>query len=421
MINKKKIHNYKTGFLNYCQICNSYKITEVFNLGFQPLADDLREEKNRYEPLISYPISIYFCSKCVLLQNNYIVGDKNLYKKNYHYRPGISKSVVENQLKLAKQISNDYKLSSEELIIDIGSNDGTLLNQFKNIGFKNLLGVEPTNTIKFQNALKINSIKSFYNLNVSKKINKTYGKAKLILTTNVFAHSNKVADFIKSVKNNLKKNGIFVIENHYLLDVIKTKQFDTFYHEHLRTYSLKSLIILLGYYGFKIIHARTSERYGGNIQAHFALKDSDYRVTKNVYRILQKEKKFKLHKIKTYRDFKNKIDLQGKHLQKFLEKNKKKKIVAKAFPARAAVILHYYSFLKKYISYIAEQKTSLKLNKYVAGSNLKIINSEIMKKQKPDIIIILAWHLFLPILNKWRGFGLKKSKYIKILPKLMVK
>ena len=175
------------------------------------------------------------------------------------------------------------------------------------------------------------------------------------------------------------------------------------------------------YYGFKIINARTSERYGGNIQAHFALKKSKYKVSKNTKRILSNEIKNKLHKIETYFNFKKEIDIQGEVLENYLHQNKNKLIVAKAFPARAAVIIHYYSFLKKYIKYIAEQKTSLKLNKYVAGTNLKIVDSKIMKKNKPEIIIILAWHLFNPIFDKWKKLGLTKSKYIKLLPKLEIK
>ena len=414
-------HNFNEGFIDCCQICNSKKIKEVFNLGYQPLADDLRDENNRFNKVISYPINIYFCEKCILLQNNFIVGDSKLYGDQYHYRPGISKTVRENQFELAKQIIDDYNLNYHDMIIDIGSNDGTLLNQFKNLGFLNLLGVEPTNTIRFQKKLKINSLKSFYNLKTSTKINKNYGKADIITTTNVFAHSNKMTDFIRGIKNNLKRNGVFVIENHYLLDVIKKKQFDTFYHEHLRTYSLRSLINLMKYYDFKIINARTSERYGGNIQAHFALKDSKHKISKNVKKILSNERKNKLHKINTYLNFKKEIDIQGDILEKYLKKNKNKLIIAKAFPARAAVILHYYSFLKKYINYIAEQNTSLKLNKYIAGTNLKIIDSKIMKKNKPEIIIILAWHLFFQIYDKWKKLGLTTSKYVKLLPKLQIK
>ena len=129
----------------------------------------------------------------------------------------------------------------------------------------------------------------------------------------------------------------------------------------------------------------------------------------------------KLSKLKTYLNFKNDIDNVGLKLSKYLEKNKNKFIVAKSYPARASVIIHYYSFLKKYIKYIAEQSSSLKLNYYVPGTNIKIIDSKKMKKDKPNIIIVLAWHLFKPIHNKWLKKGLRNSKFIKPLPKLSIK
>ncbi len=168
----KKIHNYSNGFISYCQICNSKKIEEVFDLGHQPLADDLRSEKNKYEKVTYFPIKIYFCEKCILLQNNYIVGDENLYTKDYHYRPGISKTVREDQEKIARLIKNDYNLGKNDFIVDLGSNDGTLLNQFKKLGCKNLLGIEPTDTIKFQKKLKINSIQDFFNKKTANLVKK---------------------------------------------------------------------------------------------------------------------------------------------------------------------------------------------------------------------------------------------------------
>ena len=412
-------HNFNTGFIDYCQICNNKNIVPVIDLGHQPLADDLKFEKNKNDKIIFYPIKIFFCKPCRLLQNNYIVGDEKLYNKNYHYRPGISKTVVENQLDLAKKIASLYKLNKDDLIVDIGSNDGTLLNQFRSLGKRNVLGVEPTDTIKFQREIGIKSHKDFFNLKSSNMVKKKEGKAKIITTTNVFAHSNKMGDFLKGVKNLLDQSGVFIIENHYLLDVINKRQFDTFYHEHLRTYSLKSLIRLLSYYDFKILDAFTSERYGGNIQAHFVHKNNLTTKSKNVGKILNKE--LKLSKLKTYLNFKNDIDIVGSKLYKYLEKNKNKLIVAKSYPARASVIIHYYSFLKKYIKYIAEQSSSLKLNCYVPGTNIKIIDSKKMKKDKPNIIIVLAWHLFKPIHTKWLKKGLRNSKFIKPLPKLSIK
>lgn len=415
------IHNFNTGNINYCQICNSKNIKEVIDLGHQPLADDLKNEKEKNDRVISYPIKIFFCKNCCLLQNNYIVGDKILYNKNYHYRPGISKTVVDNQLELANKVKNLYKLNNKNLIVDIGSNDGTLLNQFQKLNCNNVFGVEPTNTIKFQIKKKINSLQKYFDQSAANYIKKNYGKAKIIITTNVFAHSNKMKDFLMGVKNLLADDGVFIIENHYLVDVIEKRQFDTFYHEHLRTYSLKSLIKFLEFYDMKIIDAYRSERYGGNIQAHFVHKKMNFFKKKNINEILSYEKKMKLDKLSTYINFKNDIDRIGEKLLKFLQKNKNRKIVAKAYPARASVILHYFSFIKKYIKYIAEQSTSLKLNKYVAGTNIKIIDSKILIKDKPEIILVLAWHLFKPIHDKWLNNGLKKTKYIKLLPKLKIK
>ncbi len=413
------IHTYREGFINYCQICNSKNINLVIDLGHQPLADDLVLEKNKNELSISYPIKIYHCRSCMLLQNNYIVSDKKLYSEKYHYRPGISKTVEKNLENLAKNLINLYKLNKEDLIVDIGCSDGTLLQAFKKFGYKNVVGVEPTGTYKFTKQKKIDVINDFFNNKSANKLLKKYGKAKLVTTTNVFAHTGELKEFIQGLNKILDKDSIFVVENHYLKEIIEKLQFDSFYHEHLRTYSLKSLIRLMKYYNLNIIDAYTTERYNGNIQAHFSKQKLP--INKRIKRILNNEKKSKLDKIITYEKFMSKIQIAKDDLEKFLMKNKNLNIVGKAFPARAAVILNYFSYLKNYIKFIAEQPTSLKLNHYISGTNIKILNSEFLKKTKPDIIIIFAWHLFKEIKQKWKLKGLpKKTKYILMLPKFKV-
>ena len=413
-------HTFKEGFINHCQICNSKKIYLVLDLGFQPLADDLLNEKNNNNPCTSYPIKIYLCKSCRLLQNNFIVGDKKLYNKEYHYRPGISKTVENNLNNLALKLINLYKLKKKDLIVDIGCSDGTLLNCFKKLGYKNVVGVEPTNTYKFAKQKGIKTINEFFNTKSASKIQKKYGKAKLITTTNVFAHTGELKEFILGVNLILSNNGVFVIENHYLKDIIDKVQFDSFYHEHLRTYSLKSLIKLLNYYKLRIVDAYTTERYNGNIQAHF-IKSKKIRLSKNVINILTKEKKAKLDNLKTYQNFSKKIEKAKTDLFKYLSLHPNSLIIGKSYPARASVILNYFSFLKDKINFIAEQPTSLKLNYYIAGTSIKIVDSKILKKLKPNIIIIFAWHLFSEIKNKWKAKGLPKStKYILMLPKLKI-
>jgi hypothetical protein len=169
-----------------------------------------------------------------------------------------------------------------------------------------------------------------------------------------------------------------------------------------------------------IIDAYTSDRYNGNIQAHFS-KNIKKNIPQNVQKILINEKKAKLDNVNTYQRFSQKIEDTKKNLEIFLNRNSKSIVVGKSYPARASVILNYFSFLKSRIKLIAEQPTSLKLNKYISGTNIKIVDSKILKKLKPDIIIIFAWHLFTEIKNKWKQKGLpKKTKYVLVLPKLKI-
>lgn len=418
MMNKS--HNFKEGFINFCQICYTKKIHQIMDLGYQPLADDLKNQPNT--PSVNYPIKVFFCKKCRLLQNNFIVSDKKLYSKDYHYRPGISTTVVNNLRNMALKLISLYSLKKNNLIVDLGCNDGTLLNAFKSLGFKNVAGVEPTNIYKFAIKNGITVINDFFNVKSARIIKKKFGNAKLITTTNVFAHTGQLGEFIKGVKTLIDdKTGIFVIENHYLLDIIKKLQFDSFYHEHLRTYSLKSLIRLLNIYNLKPINAFVTDRYNGNIQAHFVSKKNIIRTSTNISKILNNERREGLDDIKTYYNFFDKIEKVKQNLFSYLNYNKNELIIGKAYPARASVILNYFNSLKDRLKLIAEQPTSLKINKYISGTSIKIVNSDIIKKIKPDIIIIFAWHLFHEIKNKWKKRGLsKKTKFVLLLPSIKI-
>ena len=412
-------HTYNVGELKHCQICNKKNLVKILDLGFQPLSDDLKEIKNGNQETIFYPLTVSFCKSCILLQNDFIVGDKDLYPKTYHYLPGITKDVVDNFSNMSKFLIQKYDLNIKDLIIDAGCNDGSLLKEFKKEGIKKVVGIDPTNTVIYARKKGVTAIQDFFNVKSSSLIKKKYGKAKIITTTNVFAHTNNLKEFILAAKKLLSKEGVFVIENHYLLDVVKKTQFDTFYHEHLRTYSLTSLIKLLKYYDLHLIDAYTSDRYGGNIQAHFSHIKIKY--NKNIIKILKYEKKNKLDNVKTYVKFENRINKAKEDLRIFMKKNRNKNFIAKAYPARASILLHYFDYLKYSVDFVAEQPTSKKLNFFVPGTNLKILSSKLMKKNEPDYVIVLAWHLFDTIFKKWKKIFKSKVKFIKPLPKLEIK
>ena len=145
----KTDHNFEVGPINCCQICNSKKIIKVMDFGYQPLADDLITFKENSRKTAFYPLEVYLCKKCVLLQTGYIVGDKTLYSKNYHYLPGISKAVIDNFKQLSTKLTKIYNLDKSSIVADIGCNDGSLLYEFKKLGIKKVIGIEPTDTFKY--------------------------------------------------------------------------------------------------------------------------------------------------------------------------------------------------------------------------------------------------------------------------------
>ena len=223
-------------------------------------------------------------------------------------------------------------------------------------------------------------------------------------------------DVMLGIKNLLDKNGFFVLENHYMMDIIKYNQYDTIYHEHVRNYSLKSLILLFQQYDMKVIDAKIVKRYNGSIRI-IASNNLQRKINLSVNKILKREKNFGLYKKSTWKKFAKKIEDSKKNLIKIIIKIKKEKkiIFANSCPARCATLLNYCNITNKDIPFIAEQPTSLKLNKYLPGANIPIVENKILEKKKPDYILLLAWHLKNPIIKELRKKGIK-SKFIVPLP-----
>ncbi|OGG72626.1 methyltransferase [Candidatus Kaiserbacteria bacterium RIFCSPLOWO2_01_FULL_53_17] len=414
-----KHHAIKTGHIARCQICNSSKLHLILDLGFQPPADSLLSEKMLHEPEKTYPLRMMWCEKCTGVQLDYCVDGKEVYHPNYPYRSGITKPLAEYQRNISFSLIEKYGLNSKDLVIDIGSNDGTLLSGFKEKGVR-VLGVEPTNTADIANKIGIKTIKSFFDIKTAKTIRKKYGTAAVMTATNVFAHMQTLGEVIMGIYTLLEDDGVFVSESHYLLDVIRDNQFDTVYHEHLRTYSLHSLIALFKQYDFTVTDVERGSRYGGNIRVHVT-KGKGRKVGPAVGKLLAEEKKFGLHKLKTYTAFANRVRKARLELVDFLiqAKKKGKHIVGKSSPARAATLLNYYGIDTELIPYLAEQSTSLKLNQYLPGGHIPIVDEKILRTDKPDYIVLMAWHYAKEISKRLKAEGIK-SDFVVPLPKVRI-
>lgn len=412
-------HQIKNGHIDKCQVCNSSKLILILDLGHQPLCDSLLKKEMLNQPETIYPLRMLWCEECSLVQLDYCVDGNIVYHPDYPYRTGITKELVEYLNGMSRSLISKYNLKRNDLVIDLGSNDGTLLRGFKEHGIT-VFGVEPTNIAKIANQNGIKTVQKFFTANVANEIKNKYGKAALIVATNMFAHMATIGEVVSGIEDLLKDDGVFVFENHYLLDVIQYGQFDTIYHEHLRTYSLKSLIKLFSYYDFTITDIERGSRYGGNIRVHVT-KGKKRAVSDNVTALLNLEESFGLYKLETYERFAERVKKAKTDFMSFIFKIKDsgKTIVANSCPGRCVTLLNYYGVGPDLIPYIAEQPTSLKLGMFLPGKHIPIVNNEVLIKEQPDYVILLAWHYAKPIMEQLKARGLK-SDFVIPLPDLKI-
>jgi len=289
--------------INKCQICNS-NLKNFLNLEKQPLCDDLRKKPKRSK---FYKLEVKICINCFTAFQKFNVNKKTLFPKKYHYRSANTNDVITGMKDLVKKIKNKKKLK-RKVILDIGCNDGTLLEIFKKEGAITY-GIEPTNAYRDARKKGHKVFNNYFDRKLSKNLKKKLEKIDVITFTNVFAHIENFKELIGSLKDIISKETLLVIENHYLKEVIKKNQFDTFYHEHPRTYSLNSFFKIAELLDMEIIDFNYVKRYNGNIRVF--LKKTKKR-NKNLKDELKKEKK---------------IILKYKYMQKKIEKWKKKRKV----------------------------------------------------------------------------------------------
>lgn len=408
-------HLVKNGHISRCQICNSDKLHLILDLGHQAPCDSMLTKEMLNEPEITYPLRMCWCQDCSLAQIDYCIDGNIVYHPDYPYRAGVTKEVADYMRELGKSLVAKYNLNSNDLVVDIGSNDGVLLQGFKEQGVKTL-GIEPTKVAKIAIENGIDTVQAFFDEKVAKEIATKHGKASLITATNMFAHMATIGEVIAGIDALLKEDGVFISETHYLLDVLQGGQFDTIYHEHLRTYSLKPLVKLFSYYNFTITDVERGNRYGGNIRVHVS-KGKNKPASENVANLLKIEEDAGLNNLETYTKFAERVKKAKKEFLSFLVKAKEegKYVAANSCPGRASTLLNYYGVDTDWIPYLAEQPASLKLGLYLPGKHIPVVNNEILIKEQPDYVILLAWHYTEPIMKLLKTRGLK-SDFVIPLP-----
>ena len=402
-----------------CRQCGSKKLQSAIKLKPTPLANNYLKNKDENHKNDLFPLEVFFCDDCKHLQLIDVVDPKILYE-NYVYVSGTSPVFVEHFKNYATYLSENF--CEEGLVVDIGSNDGTLLKEFKKLGYS-VLGIEPARDIGKQ-ALSdgIETILDFFNPILSNSIKSQYGLAKIITANNVFAHIDDPIKFLEGIKLLLSPNeGIFVFEVSYLKNVIDNIYFDTIYHEHLDYHTLLPLKTLMDRSGFELIEASCINTHGGSIRIICQIKGGKYFIDSSVNKLIKKEEELGLHNLSTYKTFSNRIGEIGKELKQVLLdiKLKGKTIAAYGAPAKATTLMYQFDIGPEIIDFIIDD-SKWKQFLFSPGKNIPIYPKEYIAINKPDYILILAWNFSKSIIKNNQEFKSLGIKFIVPLPVLEI-
>lgn len=364
-----------------------------------------------------FPLEIYFCSDCKLVQQLYLIDPEVLYKE-YFYLSSATQTAVNHFRQYAKDM-NEY-LPKGSFIVEMGSNDGVLLAPLKESGFE-VLGVEPAGNISAIAAQKgLETINDFFNSRTAQSIKEKHGQADAILANNVFAHIDDVDEIIRSIKILLKSSGIFVFEVHYLLDLIEKLQYDTIYHEHFSYYSVTALINYFKKFDMEVFDVKKLPVHAGSIRVYVRNK-SNKEISKNVHDAVEEELRAGLDRVETYLDFAKKVAEHKTALRKLLAdiKHQGGTIAGYGAPGRGNTMLNYCEIGTDMLDYCVDE-SPLRQGRYIPGVHIPIFSPAKMREKMPTHSLMLAWSYKDEILKRESELVRKGCKFIIPLPEIEI-
>lgn len=385
-----------------------------FDLGLIPLVNNLCDTQEQSFECERFPLSISLFEKSGLTRLDYIVPSEVLFN-DYLYTSGVNKPFFHHCSDMYVFLNNYLNLTCEDLIVDIGGNDGTLLKAFLERSNSNLnvLNVEPSSVYKFSESNGIKTINKYFDQKVVDEIGEN---AKLIITTNVFQHLYDIKSFAQNVLKLLSKDGVWCIEFPYWFHTMETLQFDQIYHEHIYYYTLKSIKTFLESIGFKVFHVVKQSIHSGSLRVLVSKSNSKFEVEDSVEVILTEEKKLD---DKYYDNWREKVSKHVDVCKEILDVLcSKYTVVGFGASAKGCVFLNYLNIKNDKIKCIIDD-TSLKKEKFVPGTGIKIVDRAILKNEKVDYILILAHNFYEYIIKSLRETGYE-GKFIILLPKIQI-
>ena len=396
-----------------CRNCQNVGLKHILSIGNQHLVDFLEDEQENF----TAPLELVLCDPesngCGLLQLHHTVSPDLLYRR-FWYKSGVNQTIRDDLEEIVRKVEQKVNLENDDIVIDIGANDGTLLRFYKNKSIKSI-GFEPANNLLEE--ASIDTFKIFNEYFNAKSFKSEFGikKARVVTSISMFYDLDKPHDFVGDVKDILDENGIWILQMNYLVTMLENNAFDNIVHEHLEYYSLQSLEYLLNRHDLEVFDVEQNNINGGSIRVYIKF------ISKNVDSVREYETKIGLNNTKTYLDFAERIQNLKEQTCKFIEDEIRdgKKIYVYGASTRGNTLLQYYGLNSESILAAAERNPE-KWGKKTVGSRIPIISEEQARLEKPDYFLILPWYFIEEFVKRENEFLQNGGKFLIPLPEFKV-
>ncbi len=403
-----------------CRLCGDQDVVQVLSLTPTPPANAFVDAGRLDEVQALFPLDVHLCQACGHVQILDVV-DPGVLFEDYVYVSGTSPVFVKHFEDYSKFLMETYEPTAGGLVVDIGSNDGTLLRFFREAGCS-VLGVDPARDIARRASEQgVETLPEFFTHDLATEIRESRGAASIVTANNVFAHADDLDNILEGVRELLAEDGVFAFEVSYLRDVYEKNLFDTIYHEHLSYHSVKPLAAFFMRHGMRLISAERVDSHGGSLRGVARLEGGSHAEDGTVKRLIDEETALDLDKAETFMAFGARIDALRDSLSGLLSdlRSSGRSIAGYGAPAKATTLMYHFGLGPDVIDFIVDD-SPLKQGLYSPGLHIPVLPSSVLAERMPDYLLILAWNFAEPIMRNNADYTDRGGRFIVPIPKVKI-